>query len=566
MLVGGLKIAQEVGGAAGSMAGKGMAAVNKAGKIGLAGAAAVTGVRAAQGIYKNYGANRKANRERRYRNVANKMTNATANVSEKIKGKVDSVKGNVKEFAYKKFGHSTKEEEARVEKNRLDLQELKQNSGSKELSVKTKKAEYDNVDRGLDKKEDFSADGVSYGYDTLRRGWVNKDTGLSISGVVLSDLKARKKAELDSAESDLETHNNDMEAKKGAIGVDEKAIEEKREKQKKTDMVLKTGAYTLAAVGTIVSGGLGGAALVGAAGASMAINQTVKKHGEDDVAVGSDYRLQGVKKAGEKLGDEDDKTVLATMDDNTASRFTRAAAALEAMRRGLILSDKAKSMKEKIGKELGGFKDGKIIDKKVDSYFESVAAKTYPSATKDFANLDATDPEKARAAKVSIVDKIQKGVLRFDNIDVSGLTKVVEHLMTHLSPKDIKSQYDSIKEPQKKKEVLEAVKAHAVKKAGKPEETKIAEAISGMTDLETASKSFGSSADPNIIMEKLLAKLSFADLKEAFVNGTLSQQRAIVDAIKNSKKGDKMEVVARAAKTLNNGSPQSEALKKDIGL
>ncbi|PIR77580.1 MAG: hypothetical protein COU30_01665, partial [Candidatus Magasanikbacteria bacterium CG10_big_fil_rev_8_21_14_0_10_38_6] len=73
MLVGGLKIAQEVGGAAGSMAGKGMAAVNKAGKIGLAGAAAITGVRAAKGIYKNYSSARKSAREDKYKNAAVKM-------------------------------------------------------------------------------------------------------------------------------------------------------------------------------------------------------------------------------------------------------------------------------------------------------------------------------------------------------------------------------------------------------------------------------------------------------------------------------------------------------------
>jgi len=43
MLIGGLKIASEIGGAAGSIAGKGMSAVNKGAAIGLGGVAAVTG-------------------------------------------------------------------------------------------------------------------------------------------------------------------------------------------------------------------------------------------------------------------------------------------------------------------------------------------------------------------------------------------------------------------------------------------------------------------------------------------------------------------------------------------
>ena len=563
MLVGGLKIAQEIGGAAGSMAGKGMAAVNKAGKIGLAGAAAITGVRAVQGIAKSYQANRKTNRERRYRNVANSMTNATENISKNIKDKVTKVKDGIKETTYKTFGVSTKGQEQDLEKKRVDLEDLEQNSDTKRKNAESKEAEYENMKNQIPKKGEFSADGTTYSHNG--RDWVDQNTGKAVSGAVLSDMLIDKKAESEQARKDYNSHEGNKDTLEKDIATTEEDVTRKKERQKDLDNVLRTGAYVVAGGAAVLTGGVVGGAVVGA---SAAANKVVKKYGEEDVAVGSDYRLQGVKKAGEKLNDEDDKTIIAKMDDNTLSRFTRAAAALEAMRRGLISSDKAQKIRKRIGEEVGGYDEDnkKIKDKKLNSYFETVAAKSYPSATKDFENINSVDPDKAKEAKVNIIDKIDKGILRFDNMDKASLTQAMELMVSRLSSREIKSQYDSIKDPSRKKEVADALTGVAnSSKAPEANKNKALESLKDTIGLEAASKKI-EGTNSNIVMEKLLAKLSFTDLRDAFVNGTLSQQNAIINAIKSSSKVNKIDVLTRAKITLENGSPASKAMKKELGL
>ncbi len=155
--------------------------------------------------------------------------------------------------------------------------------------------------------------------------------------------------------------------------------------------------------------------------------------------------------------------------------------------------------------------------------------------------------------------------MRFDNIDKAGLSKAMELMVSRLSSREIKSQYDSIKDPSRKKEVEEALTGVANDSSLQANKDKALESLKDTIGLEPASKKI-IGTDPNIVMEKLLAKLSFTELRDAFVNGTLTQQNAIINAIKASKKADKMDVVVRAKKTLENGSPASNAMRKEIGL
>ncbi|MFA5162973.1 MAG: hypothetical protein WC441_00415 [Patescibacteria group bacterium] len=73
MLIGGLKISQEIGGAAGSIAGKGM---NNIQKYGLGTAAAVTGYRYAAGVMQNYQSIRKSRREEKYASAGKSLVSA----------------------------------------------------------------------------------------------------------------------------------------------------------------------------------------------------------------------------------------------------------------------------------------------------------------------------------------------------------------------------------------------------------------------------------------------------------------------------------------------------------
>lgn len=90
MLIGGLKISQEIGGAAGSIAGKGM---NNIQKYGLGAAAAVTGYRYASGVMKNYRNVRQSRREEKYASAGKSLVSMVDTTKAAVGG---AVKGGVK--------------------------------------------------------------------------------------------------------------------------------------------------------------------------------------------------------------------------------------------------------------------------------------------------------------------------------------------------------------------------------------------------------------------------------------------------------------------------------------
>lgn len=94
MLIGGLKISQEIGGAAGSIAGKGMGNIQK---YGLGAAAAVTGYRYASGVMKNYRGIRQSRREEKYASVGKSLVSAVDTTKAAVGGTVKAgVKTGVK--------------------------------------------------------------------------------------------------------------------------------------------------------------------------------------------------------------------------------------------------------------------------------------------------------------------------------------------------------------------------------------------------------------------------------------------------------------------------------------
>jgi len=538
MLVGGLKIAQEVGGAAGSMAGKGMAAVNKAGKIGLAGAAAITGVRAAKGIYKNYSSARKSAREDKYKNAAVKMADGIGRVKKSVG---DTVTGGLQKAKTKVFGG------AGADAKRLQAE------------ARVESAEIDEIKQNLSQKQGKVGD---YEYDENLKSWRHSKTRRRTSEELV-----RK-----NADGIIKTKGDIVNAK-------QKEAEEKHSKQQKIDDVLKYGALAAGGALGLATGGVPGLLVAGGAmfGASRGYDK-FKNAGKTDLDVASNFRLNEIKKEKDALKDEDNGSVMTKMDDRSLRAFERAAAALEAMARGLLTSEQAEDKKKMIANEVGGAdENGNFKDKKVGSYFESIAERKNISATNDFQNLNSKNQEIKSRAEKNIRDKVESGTYSLESLDLGAIKAIGPQLVALMKVKDFGTQFTAMKDQAKKREIVELLKKLAANKDAKglplggiernnAEAAKLGamKKLNQATDLDTATASISNPVDRQVKKEAILADISFTQLNDVFNGNDKKQQDAIVEAIKESSHADKLSIFVTAEKALKGDSPSAKALRKTL--
>ncbi len=514
MLVGGLKIAQEVGGAAGSMAGKGMAAVNKAGKIGLAGAAAVTGVRAAQGIYKNYSSARKSRREDSYKNMATKMAGGVGKVKAAVGGAAVSSLQWVKGQTLDRIGggRRAKKMEAELNVKREELASSQQNFDQKKgpvIGSRKNKATGEMEDR-------------EYKYDENRKTWRDSKTG-----------RAVKEDQVNEA----------VENKKTVIKNTQGEVDALKEKQKKIDGFLKAGVLAVGGAVALATGGIAGLALAGGAalGASKGYNR-LKNAGKTDFGISSNFRLDQIKKEKGDLKDNDDKSVIAQMDDGTISAFARAAAALEAMERGLLSSDQAEAKREMIKKEIGGVdeKTKGFKDKKVGNYFEAIASRKNISATQDFQDLSSKDEAIRTRAEKNVRANFENGSLTLDKLDSAAINKLGPQIVSMMKIKDFDSQFSALKDQGKKRDIINSLKGVAGDTSykslskGTTERNNAEEQrfeamrkLNKVTDLNTATASVSNPKEKQEYQEKIVVKMGGSEIRDIFEGTNQAQKEAI---------------------------------------
>ena len=539
MLVGGLKIAQEVGGAAGSMAGKGMAAVNKAGKIGLAGAAAITGVRAAKGIYKNYSSARKSAREDKYKNAAVKMADGIGKAKKSVGGAVTGGLQKAKDISFGRSGAKAKklQAEARVEYTEID--EIKQNLNQKQGKV------------------------GDYQYDQGLKSWRHSKTGM-----ITGEERVREKAD------------KIIESKHSVINTKEKDAEKLHSKQQKIDDVLKYGGLAAGGVAALATGGIPGLLVAGGAavGTSRGYNK-FKNAGETDLGIASGFRLKEIKKEKDALKDEDNGSVIAKMDDRGVSAFERAAAALEAMERGLLSSEQAKAKKTMIKNEIGGAdENGNFKDKKVGNYFESIAQRKNISASSDFQDLNSTNKEIKSRAERNVRDNVEKGNYNLESLDLGAIKAIGPQLVAAMKAKDFGAQFTAMKDQAKKREIVEMLKKLANKDTSdltggtieksnaEAEKLEAMKRLNQVADLNTATVGISDPVDRQVKKEAILADISFTQLADVFNGTDKKQQDAIVEAIEKSSRDDKIKIFVTAEKSLDGSSPYAKDLRYKLGV
>lgn len=524
MLIAGLKISQEIGGAAGDMAGKGMGALNKGRsmvtKRAMGDLAAVTGYRYASGVMSRYRSQRKAKREEKYDLAAGKLASGIGKAKKAIAYVPNKAGSFIKDKTWGSAGAKARDLTKSANEDRDKLAEVRSNVKRKEGKV------------------------GDWAYDKNSDHWKNEKTG-----VQLKDNDFQTSRVKDDAVKETTS------ALKTSIETKENKAQRLRKKQAKIDKGVKYGLMGAGAVFGLATGGLG-AGLVGVAAGMGApkLSKKIKEAGETDLNIAGNYRTKALTEAKDKMKYESNEQVIATMDDASKNSFVRAAAAMEAMDRKLLSLDQVKVKKEEIRDSMGGKdkKTGEWKDKRVGSYVDNTLEKNYVGATKTFDDLESEDENKKQKTRRTVMDRVEQHVYTLDSMDTGSVEKHIDLLTTALKTKDFVGQYDGLKDSSKKDATVEALKN------SNTFESK--EKLGRIKDLDTA---FGSDQTGK---EKALGNFNFDDLAEVFRKGTKVQQDALKDAVAAIPEDKRLETFRNASNQLGNMSTQSVGMRETLGI
>ena len=531
MLIGGLKIAQEIGGAAGGLAGKGMSSLQKGAKIGMGGIAAATGYRYASGVMKSYTASRKAKREESYKLGAEKLAGGIGKVKQTAMKPVNQLGTFVKNNTYNRNG-------VKAQKAAQAAKEARNLASLSETNFKA--------------KQDFG----NWKYNDSSSQWEREYTNPKTRK---KTTRVKTEAEMKSFVESSVTRLQDFSVKK------ENQSKDYRTKQNKIDKAVKYAMPVVGATAGILTGGLGGVALAAGLGIGVPkIGSSIKHAGETDLGLASNYRLRQITEAKDKMKMDSNDDVLATMDDASKSAFTRAAAAMEAMDRSLLSLNDATNKKDEIKSVIGGkTADGGWKDKKVGSYVENMMEKKYPGATKVFEDRDhpdlaSSDPKKRAAAekkqqmaKKTIASNYESGIYSLD-LDTGTLEKSINTLAMVMRNGEFAKQFKALKSQSKKDSLVKALKSDGSQGAK--------EKLAIVKDLDFA---FGADQAGK---EKALSNFSLEDLADVFIKGTAVQQQAIKDAVSGSAVVNKIDIFANAKNELAGTSPAMNDMRTKLGI
>lgn len=513
MLVGGLMVSQQIGGAAGGLAGKGMGALQKGAsigtKFGLGGVAAVTGYRYASGVTKQYLAMRKSKREDKYKDGA---VNLARGIGVTKQGLANIVNVPLRKLKDKTFGRSG-----------VKARELSE-------EARQHREEADKARHNYNKKSEV----MGWKYDDSANLW--KDS----SGATKTHDEMANVVDDHATAEKLKAKNKDVEASK------------ERDKQDTVDKMFKYGAYAVAAPLALALGGLPGLAAVVAA---PKLGKSIKEAGDVDLGLASDFRMKKVSEEKNNMKYESDSDVVAIMDDSSKSAFTRTAAALEAMDRKLLSLDQVIEKKTEIKKMMGGHnedEDKSWKDKRLGSYVEGVVDKNYIGASRIFEDLNSKKSDKKEKAEREISNRFERGTYSLD-LDSDTLEKSISILVNSMKTGDFVNQFNGLKDSQKKEAI--------VKSLVKEDSFAAKEKLAQIKDLDFA---FGADI---VGKEKVVASFSFNDLKKIFEDArSVNQQNAIKNLVAKTSTFPKIDLFKSAKSSLEDASPAAVAMRRKLGI
>lgn len=497
MLVGGLMVSQQIGGAAGGIAGKGMGALQKGQGFVTDRAkkrvSDATGYSAAQSYFKQRAEMKEGVRQDKIAGQAAKLGSMVDVARGQTLGRVTGGAKNV----WQRFGGAkAKELRAENEKIKPALDQLNNGEGPA----------YNKIKGAVEARLSSATGNIKHGgndyYKTTSGEW--RQVGGGGAAIAHNDfvkMNADDKAKTVSAR--LQTSFDDKEAKAVALN----------KKQKKWDIAGKLG---LATVASVVTGGLGGVALGGYMGGRSGLgylgNKAMAKAGTDtyDGKIASKYKNEKTGKEMDKLKDNSDKDVLAVLSNDSKTVFERMAALLEAMSRKAISEKDAMDHKKKLLGEMGQ-KGGESMfsDKKLNSKFEAIASKGgYLGATNLFSKAK-TDEN----AKFEIEQAIADGLYKMSDVGAETLKEFIGQFAKTMDEGHFSREYEKMGAGLQKI-VVEGLKSSG----GKEAKLKLA-LLADFGEL--------SGTDKNLALGQLTPK----QIKDIMTDGSEKQKQELIKAI-----------------------------------
>jgi len=498
MLIGGLIITSQAGGAVGGLASKGQSMISKNVK-GFAGR--VTGYDYAKRTGQGYMAMRQSNRNEKIRLSSDKLAYTVGVAKQATLGRVGGLGTAIKNKTWNYVGKNKADElRERAKQDELRLEEIKHGMSS----LKAGESFTDTKGNSYEKINDNS--------------WINKSNGTTET---------------------IGLHENIIKANKNKA----------KEAEDRQEMWNKRLKYGLGGGGALLGGFLtGGTGLVGlasgAAGAALGygagkrglpkLTSAVADAGKEDLSLASNFRVKQVSDAREKMKNQDLESVKATMDDSTKDVFTRVAAAMEAISRGALSTEEAKEKRDFIQEKMGGLdRKGAWNDKRLGYQVDSLLEQHNPGATNRFEkaygdtsmlkNKHGYTDEEVKSVRTQAQREIEgsyaTGALTMEKTDTQSLLVSMGQLVLALKTGNFVKQFKAITNEAKKTQIIEKLK-----EVNTPESK---EKLAHITDVKTA---YGSDTAGAI---NFVGGLNVKQLMEIIEDSDGKKLQAVKDVVNN---------------------------------
>ena len=507
MLMGGLMVTQQMGGAAANLANRGLGAARGMRNIGVKGLRKFSGYNYVADTGKAYFSMRKADKANNAMLRAGKIKETVGNVQSTIGTTVSNTANKLNPAFW--FGKKA---------NRLD----------KEVAEEQQKIDdVRNADWYKNKTEHTEGD-KKYKYKKIGNNGIWQEIQIEPGGTdhVIGNYEHGK----------LEEHlagTNDAELEKKR-----KSAEKWRKAQELSNKAAKWGLAGLGFGAGLALGGGGlfglipgiyGAAVLG--GGLPAAAKAVRNAGKENLALASNVTSSQVSKAQDGMKHDSNEEILANLSDNSLDKFTRMAVVLEAMNRRLLNLSDAKRWKSWIKQATGGeSKTGGFKDKKMGARVEASMEKNYVGATKLFENLQpgktlapGSDEHKRRqTAERDIGERFKDGSFPLKDLDIGSLKDSAHIWADVLKSTTFKSNFDASNDT-KQLQILDILKEE--QSFGSKDK------LASVKDIQTALDSFTDKARGAQWQKEFTMKLTFNDIQETLNKGSSAKVESLIKAI-----------------------------------
>ncbi|MFA5047457.1 MAG: hypothetical protein WC516_00265 [Patescibacteria group bacterium] len=332
--------------------------------------------------------------------------------------------------------------------------------------------------------------------------------------------------------------------------IDNQRILQAQKRQRTADFVGK-GLVVAAGAGLGVVNpatiGVLGSALVGT-GAGLGILSAGRAIGDAsriDLNRSNTYQANQVNEKRKEVKDDSSEELQAKSNDRTLDAFTRIAATLEAMRKGLYGLEEARHKRDQIIAETAGWRGkpdhniGVMLNAALESKYKMLAPK--------YAGIETGDPKAVKKLR----DDIKDGDVLMKELDTDSLTRAIAHFAESYKVGRFTGDWKALPEA-KKQAVIDALTAQV--KAGAT--GKVQEMLAHIKDIPTAFERAAPAA-----IQAFVKKIDDADDLTKLLNKAEN-----TNALRAALGGDKSHLAQSIQIEIEAGSPRGRRIAKSLGI